>query len=65
MELDDEFAAPVAAATVLVFLDEWPWGEGHWEMEGTTNAQGKVQFQLVNAPWGCYLARVMASMPGI
>ncbi|MBI2819466.1 MAG: S8 family serine peptidase [Acidobacteria bacterium] len=60
VELDDEFAGPVAGANIIVFLDEWLWGSGHWEMGGTTNSQGKVQFQLVNAPWGCYLARVMS-----
>ena len=60
VELDDEFAGPVSGANIIVFLDEWLWGSGHWEMEGTTNSQGKVQFQLANAPWGCYLARVMS-----
>lgn len=60
VDLDDEFGGPVAGADIIVYLDEWLWGSGHWEMEGITDAQGQAQFQLQNPPWGCYLARVMS-----
>ncbi len=58
VELDDEFGGPVAGAVVSVQLYEWLWGTGPWTAGGTTNTQGVVQFQLSNAPWGCYLTTV-------
>ena len=58
VELDNEFGGAVAGAAVSVEMYEWLWGTGPWNSNGTTNAQGKVQFQLSNAPWGCYITTV-------
>ncbi|MCZ6750571.1 MAG: S8 family serine peptidase, partial [Acidobacteria bacterium] len=58
VELDDEFGGPVAGAVVSVQLYEWLWGTGPWTADGTTNTQGVIQFQLSNAPWGCYVTTV-------
>jgi subtilisin family serine protease len=58
VELDNEFGGPVAGANVSVQLYEWLWGTGPWNSTGTTNSQGIVQFQLPNAPWGCYVTQV-------
>ena len=58
VELDDEFGGPVAGAAVSIQLYEWLWGTGPWTADGTTNTQGVVQFQLSNAPWGCYVTTV-------
>ena len=58
VELDNEFGGAVAGAAVSVEMYEWLWGNGPWNANGTTDAQGKVQFQLSNAPWGCYITTV-------
>ncbi|MGH9786293.1 MAG: matrixin family metalloprotease, partial [Terriglobia bacterium] len=60
VELDNEFGGPVAGAAVAVQLYEWLWGTGPWNSNGTTNSQGIVQFQLPNAPWGCYVTTVLS-----
>lgn len=60
VELDDEFGGAVAGAAVSVQLYEWLWGTGPWNATGTTNTKGKVQFQLSNAPWGCYVTTVLS-----
>lgn len=58
VELDNEFGGAVAGAAVTIQLYEWLWGTGPWTTTGTTNTEGKVQFQLSNAPWGCYVTTV-------
>ena len=60
VELDNEFGGAVAGAAVSVQLYEWLWGTGPWNATGTTNSQGIVQFQLSNAPWGCYITTVLS-----
>ena len=54
VKLVDEYGAPVAGATVTVYLYEFIYTGALWFSTGITDAQGKVQFQLQNADYGCY-----------
>lgn len=66
VELDNEFGGAVAGASVTAQLYEWLWGTGPWNSTGTTDAQGKVTFQLSNAPWGCYITQILnVQAPGL
>ncbi len=58
VELDNEFGNPVAGASVSIQLYEWLYGSGLWTASGTTGSDGKAQFQLSNAPPGCYTTTV-------
>ena len=54
VNLVDEYGAPVAGATVTASLYEFIYTGALWFSTGVTDAQGKVQFQLQNADYGCY-----------
>jgi len=64
--LSDEFGNPVQGAQVSAELIEWFYTLMNWPFSGTTNSQGRVQFQLINAPIGCYLTDVGSiTAPGL
>jgi subtilisin family serine protease len=54
----NEFGGPVAGATVDVDLYEYILTGDLWISSGTSNTQGKAQFQLPNADFGCYVTSV-------
>ncbi len=56
--VSDEFGNPVVGALVTAELIEFFYTLADWDFAGTTNSQGKVQFQLNNAPIGCYITDV-------
>jgi subtilisin family serine protease len=56
--LVNEFGGPVPNASVEVDLMEWVFTGYLWISSGTTNSQGKAQFQLPNADIGCYVTAV-------
>jgi subtilisin family serine protease len=56
--LVNEFGGPVPNANVEVDLMEWVFTGYLWISSGTTNSQGKAQFQLPNADIGCYVTAV-------
>jgi hypothetical protein len=56
IKLVNEFGGPVAGATVRASLYEWVYTGNLWFSNGVTDSQGNVQFQLLNADFGCYTA---------
>jgi subtilisin family serine protease len=55
-KLVNEFGGPVAGASVRASLYEWVYTGNLWFTNGVTDSQGNVQFQLLNADFGCYTA---------
>jgi subtilisin family serine protease len=58
VKLVDEFGRPVAGASVRASLYEYLFTGALWFTTGTTDSQGNVRFQLLNADLGCYTTGV-------
>jgi hypothetical protein len=58
VKLVDEFGSPVPGAIVEVDLYEYIFTGNLWISTGTSNSQGNVQYQLLNADFGCYVTSV-------
>ena len=61
VEVVNDFGNPVSGAAVSSTVTEWLYtGALYWfdGTDGTTNAEGKVVFEIPNAPFGCYTAQI-------
>ena len=61
VEVVNDFGNPVSGAAVSSTVTEWLYtGALYWfdGTDGTTNAEGKVAFEIPNAPFGCYTTQI-------
>ncbi|HUG71428.1 MAG TPA: S8 family serine peptidase [Pirellulaceae bacterium] len=59
----DDLGSPVSGASVSIQLDNTTNGQP-WTASGTTGTDGKVTFNLKNAPDGCYVTTMTAVAAG-
>ena len=58
VEVVNDFLDPVSGAAVSAIVTEWLYTGALYWFDGTTNAEGKVVFEIPNAPYGCYTTQI-------